>query len=125
MCVGFTQICKGYCPGGVIPPISKRYFYSEGWLQKANPVISETVKWDEGKLKGEYAEITSWNIELCMPIDACTGQDRCERQYFGEYCSSCRFKFYREKGSGRCVAWATDASVARESSSSERLRHMV
>jgi hypothetical protein len=104
VCVGFNQVCKAYCPGGVIPPISKRYFYSEGWLQKSIALFHETAKYAEGKLKGEFAEIVRWNIELCKPIDACRGYDRCDRPFFGEFCASCRFKFYREKGTGRCVA---------------------
>ncbi len=40
---------------------------------------------------------------MCDPIDACVGGDRCTRPYFGPFCSKCRFRYYRDDDSSRCL----------------------
>ncbi len=40
---------------------------------------------------------------MCDPIDACTGKDKCSRPYMGPICSRCRFKYYRDDSSRKCV----------------------
>ena len=104
VCVGYKKTCKGFCAGGNQPPVSKRWFFSDGWLRKYPRVISATEKYLEGPMKDEYAELTEWTIELCFPIDACKGRDKCIRSHVGRFCAECKFKYYRENQStGRCV----------------------
>ena len=51
-CVGYEEICKAYCPGGVIQPISKPYFYTQGYQRtgKVSPIDIYT----SGPREGEY-----------------------------------------------------------------------
>jgi hypothetical protein len=103
-CIGIDKMCKAYCPGGIIRPISKPMFFSDGWQIGKTAEYSATEKYWEGANAGQYAQITRFSIELCAPIDACRGFDTCTRPYQGLYCSSCRFKYFREDTtSARCV----------------------
>ena len=51
-CVGYEKICKAYCPGGVIQPISKQFFYSQGYQRTGK--ISPIDTYTEGYQAGEF-----------------------------------------------------------------------
>ena len=105
-CIGYTSMCKAYCGGGVIYPRSKPMFFSTGFVPIYPKVYNYDAVYNENGFnirKGQPSVMTEFFVELCIPTDACLGQDKCTRPYMGMYCASCRWKYFRAKGTTRCI----------------------
>jgi hypothetical protein len=95
------------CPGGVILPIAKKWFFVESFA------FTKSFKgvYQEGPNKGRPGDLLELMLGLCTPMEACLGYNMCGRPYINDYCSSCRFKYYKPKGKATCKACGYEQKV--------------
>ena len=79
--------CKAYCPGGTSAPIAKRWFYWNGFQR----TLKYRGLYPEGIYKGMQAEKLKPAVEMCVPPDACRGENLCLHAYTGPLCAECKF----------------------------------
>jgi hypothetical protein len=94
VCFGYDRVCMVGCPGGVVLPISKKWFWVEEWA------YTKSFKgiYQEGPLIGMPGDLLELMLGVCTPMEACLGYNTCSRPYLSAYCATCRFKYYKPNG---------------------------